>query len=320
MIVTEDLTRIYTRKTRKHLFSKAVVSNFTAVDHLSLEVKAGERVAFIGPNGAGKTTTLRMLTGLLYPTSGRVMVNGLIPWVDRKTLARSIGLVFGQRSQLWADLPVSDSFQSMRVIYGIDPVVFRQRHDDLCERLMIGDFLHQPVRSLSLGQRMRCEIAAALLHQPKILFLDEPTIGLDVDAKAILRDYLKTLHMTEDMTIILTSHDTGDIEDICERVVMIDHGRKLLDQPLWMLQRDFDAGRRLVVTTHEKDPVCSGFDGMIEEVAAHRVVLNVDTRTVKLSDIILSIQKQMAMTDLVIERTPLETIIRRLYARGQAEG
>lgn len=319
MINVQDLTRIYTRKLSNGWFRPATRLDHIAVDHLSFHITPGERVAFIGPNGAGKTTTLRMLTGLLYPTSGMAQVAGYIPWKDRKKLAREIGIVFGQRSQLWAALPVIESFHSLRVIYDVPKAAFTARLDDLAQRLAIEDFLHQPARSLSLGQRMRCEIAAALIHGPKVLFLDEPTIGLDVEAKAVLRDYLKTLNTANGTTIILTSHDTGDIEDICERVIMIDHGRKLMDQPLQQLLQSFDTGRRIVITTEEKDPPCAGLEDMLAERAPHRLTLNVDAQTIKLTQAMALVQSQATITDIVIERTPLETIIRRLYAQNGKE-
>jgi ABC-2 type transport system ATP-binding protein len=316
IIDVHNLTRVYSRRQRTGWFRPATITETIAVSDLSLAIEAGERVAFIGPNGAGKTTTLRMLTGLLYPTSGQVQVDGMVPWLERKKLARSIGLVFGQRSQLWFDLPVIQSFDSLAVIYGLARHAYGERRDQLIETLKLGSLLTQPARSLSLGQRMRCEIAAALLHQPKILFLDEPTIGLDVEAKAILRDYLRAVNRLEDTTIILTSHDTGDIEDICSRVVMIDHGKKLLDQPLWQLRQDFDSGRRVVVTCHEPTPHIAWPPDMIEEIGPHRVVINIDTRVTKLTEAIAAMQAQLSITDLVIERTSLETIIRNLYAKN----
>lgn len=316
MITVENLSRIYTRRVGGNLFRRGTLVQVPAVQDLSFKITAGERVAFIGPNGAGKTTTLRMLTGLLYPTSGTATVHDLVPWRDRKILARHIGLVFGQRSQLWLDLPVVDTFDSLAVIYDLDLADYRARRDQLVETLKISEFLHQAGRSLSLGQRMRCEIAASLLHRPKILFLDEPTIGLDVEAKAILRDYLRKLNRLEDTTIILTSHDTGDIEDICERVIMIDHGRKLLDQPLARLQQEFDAKRRLIVTTSEKEPAFTIAGVNITDAGPHRLVIDLDTRAQKLADVVGALQNQVGIEDMVIERTSLETIIRELYARG----
>lgn len=320
MITTTHLSRDYIRKVGKGLFSSGTRVTVPAVQNLSFSIAIGESVAFIGPNGAGKTTTLRMLSGLLFPTSGEAEVAGFTPWVQRKELARVIGLVFGQRSQLWFDLPVIESFHALSVIYDLSQKSYRSRLQDLIDTLDLSSFVKQQVRSLSLGQRMRCEIAAALLHAPKVLFLDEPTIGLDVEAKAILRDYLKKLNEREKTTLLLTSHDTGDIEDICQRVIMIDHGRKLLDQPLSLLQKDFDSGRRLVVSTHEPAPCIDWPTEMIEETGSHRFVLNIDTREMRLSDAIARLQSSVDIQDLVIERTSLETIIRHLYANGGKGG
>jgi ABC-2 type transport system ATP-binding protein len=226
---------------------------FTAVDHIDFGIDAGERVAFIGPNGAGKSTTLKMLTGLLYPSSGSARVAGFVPWAERSRLAYEIGIVFGQRSQLWYHLRVRDSFALLGKIYGLDAGTYRARTAELAEVLRIGDLLESPVKSLSLGQRMRCEIAAALLHRPKILFLDEPTIGLDVTAKALLREHLKHLAEAEDTVIVLTSHDTGDIEEICARVILVNHGRVLLDQPLATLRSTLLREQRLPLETIIRD-------------------------------------------------------------------
>lgn len=316
MIEVDHLTRLYTRRERARWFKRGPVIEILAVTDMSFAIKPGERVAFIGPNGAGKTTTLRMLTGLLYPTSGMARVNGLVPWDQRQELSRSMGLVFGQRSQLWMDLPVVQSFEALSVIYALPRAAFEERCRQLVATLQLGDFMEQPARSLSLGQRMRCEIAASLLHRPKVLFLDEPTIGLDVEAKAILRDYLRELNRLEDTTILLTSHDTGDIEDICDRVIMIDHGRKILDQPLAKLQSEFDAKRRLVLTTHDARAAIVVPDVVIDQSMDHRVVIEMDTRRQKLADIIAAVQAQVDIDDLVIERASLESIIRELYARG----
>lgn len=220
---------------------------FTAVDGISFTIEAGERVAFIGPNGAGKSTTLKMLAGLLYPTSGSARVAGYVPWDERRRLSFDIGIVFGQRSQLWYQLCVRDSFDLLAKIYGLEPQCYRARAAHVAEVLRIGAFLDAPVRSLSLGQRMRCEIAAALLHGPKVLFLDEPTIGLDVTAKALLREHLRHLAEAEDTVILLTSHDVGDIEQICERVILVNHGRVLVDQPLEALRASFPVERRVTI-------------------------------------------------------------------------
>ncbi len=200
-----------------------------AVRDLSFEVRQGEFVGYLGPNGAGKSTTIKMLTGILAPSSGNIRVAGLDPTRKRKALARRIGVVFGQRTTLWWDLPLRDSFELVRLLYKVDRIRFRERLDEMCALLDLGPFLKTPVRQLSLGQRMRGDIAAALLHDPSVLVLDEPTIGLDVVSKAGVRDFLRRLNAERGTTVLLTTHDLGDIEKLCRRVMLIDHGRLAFD-------------------------------------------------------------------------------------------
>ncbi|MCC5578046.1 ATP-binding cassette domain-containing protein [Microtetraspora sp. AC03309] len=200
-----------------------------AVRDLSFRVGAGEFVGYLGPNGAGKSTTIKMLTGILAPTSGRVTVAGLDPSRRRTALAREIGVVFGQRTTLWWDLPLRDSFELVRLLYKVDRARFRERLDEMTTRLGLGDFLGTPVRQLSLGQRMRGDITAALLHDPSVLVLDEPTIGLDIVSKAEVRAFLRELNTEHGTTVLLTTHDLGDIERLCRRVMLIDHGRLAFD-------------------------------------------------------------------------------------------
>ncbi|WP_219465267.1 ABC transporter ATP-binding protein [Nonomuraea rhizosphaerae] len=203
-----------------------------AVRDLSFTVAPGEFVGYLGPNGAGKSTTIKMLCGILTPTSGRVRVAGLDPSRRRTTLARRIGVVFGQRTTLWWDLPLGDSFDLIRLLYKVDRKVFRVRLDELTQTLDLGGFLRTPVRQLSLGQRMRGDLAAALLHAPDVLVLDEPTIGLDVVSKASIRTFLRRLNAEQGTTVLLTTHDLGDIERLCRRVMVIDHGRLGFDGTL----------------------------------------------------------------------------------------
>ncbi|MGH2593667.1 MAG: ATP-binding cassette domain-containing protein, partial [Anaerolineae bacterium] len=210
-----------------------------AVRGITFSLEPGELLAFIGPNGAGKSTTIKMLTGILYPSSGQAQVLGLTPWRDRRQLAYRIGSVFGQKPQLWYHLPPIDTFNLFSRIYELDDRDFKQRAESLIESFAIGDLIHTPVRKLSLGQRMRCEIAASLLHRPQVIFLDEPTIGLDVVAKQHIRDTIKTLHEQEGVTIFLTSHDAGDIESLCKRVIIVNHGTILYDDRLSALKRRY---------------------------------------------------------------------------------
>ncbi|ACZ86373.1 ABC transporter ATP-binding protein [Streptosporangium roseum] len=203
-----------------------------AVQDLSFTVEAGEFVGYLGPNGAGKSTTIKMLTGILAPTSGRIQVAGLDPSRRRTALARKIGVVFGQRTTLWWDLPLKDSFELIRHLYKVDRVLFRRRLDELTGLLDLAGFMNTPVRQLSLGQRMRGDITAALLHSPAVLVLDEPTIGLDVVSKAAMREFLRRLNADHGTTVLLTTHDLGDIERLCRRVMLIDHGRLTFDGTL----------------------------------------------------------------------------------------
>ncbi len=228
-VETENLRKVFEIKQgllRRN--AKSVV----AVEGISLTVPAGQSVAFIGPNGAGKSTTIKMLTGILKPSSGTASVLGLDPWKQRSKLVRQIGAVFGQRSQLWLHLPPSDSFDLLAEIYGIDKNDYRKRKALLVERFDLGRFLSTPVRKLSLGERMRAEIAASLLHRPQLLLLDEPTIGVDVIARQNLRDLVCEWNREEGVTVFLTSHDTGDIESVADRVIVINHGRVVLDDSL----------------------------------------------------------------------------------------
>ena len=208
---------------------RRTVSEVAAVHDISLSIPEGQSVAFIGPNGAGKSTTIKMLTGILHPTSGSVCVYGFQPWRERRKLAYHIGAVFGQRSQLWYHLPPDDTFELLARIYNLRRDEFMRTREMLIERFGLGEFLHIPVRKLSLGQRMRAEVAASLLHRPKVLFLDEPTIGLDVIARQELRDLIREWNRDEGLTVFLTSHDVGDVEHVADRVIVINHGRVVVD-------------------------------------------------------------------------------------------
>src|SRR5947207_6244327 len=210
-----------------------------AVKHISFSLEPAEILAFIGPNGAGKSTTIKMLTGILYPTSGRASVLGLTPWQQRRSLSYSIASVFGQKSQLWYHLPPQDTFDLLARIYELDMAEYRKRRAFLVEAFDIAEYMGTPARKLSLGERMRCELAAALLHKPRVVFLDEPTIGLDVIAKQRIRDLIGQLNTEEGVTIFLTSHDAGDIEQVCRRAIVINHGEIIIDAPVSTLKRDY---------------------------------------------------------------------------------
>lgn len=294
-------------------FDRKKGSSFTAVDGIDFSIAPGERVAFIGPNGAGKSTTLKMLTGILYPSGGSATVAGFTPWEQRQKLAYEIGIVFGQRSQLWYHLPVRDSFDLIGKIYDVPDTDYKKRLGHIVDVLQIADLVGQTVKSLSLGQRMRCEIAASLLHKPKILFLDEPTIGLDVTAKALLREHLKDLADTEETTIMLTSHDTGDIEEICDRVILINHGQILLDKPLRDLRSEFLTKKEITLMTDEEDPQINLEGAEIVGRDRHRITLSVDQAKYPINRIVAQALQILSVRDISIENAPLETIIRHLY-------
>ncbi len=288
-----------------------------AVRGVSFAVAPGERVAFIGPNGAGKSTTLKMLTGILHPSGGHAEVAGFVPWRERRRLAARIGIVFGQRSQLWYQLPVRTSFELLARIYGVARAAYAARLARLAEVFAIDDLLDRPVSALSLGQRLRCEIAAALLHAPAILLLDEPTIGLDVTAKAALRDHLNALSRAEGTTVLLTSHDTGDIERICERAIVIDRGRVLLDQPLAALRARY-LRRRMVVLVTEEEHATVDLPGVgVTAREPHRLTLAVDTDVAPIERVVAAALAAHAVRDLEIENPPLDDIIAAIY-RGEA--
>jgi ABC-2 type transport system ATP-binding protein len=320
-ITVENLRKSFRR--RRHggftsLFRPRPVEEIAAVRGISFAIGAGERVAFIGPNGAGKSTTLKMLTGILTPSGGSAEVAGYVPWRQRQALARRIGILFGQRSQLWYHLPVRDSLRLIARIYGLDGATAAARQAHLAATFAIGDLLDRPVAQLSLGQRLRCEIAAALLHAPSILLLDEPTIGLDVSAKASLRDHLMTLSREEGTTILLTSHDTGDIERICERAIVIDHGSLLLDQPLAALRAQHLRQRLLTLMTEEEQPALDLPGVSVASREPHRVSFAVDLDVTPVERVVAAALDRFGVRDLAIEHPPLDDIIRAIYRTAPA--
>jgi ABC-2 type transport system ATP-binding protein len=286
-----------------------------AVNDITFDVAEGERLAFIGPNGAGKSTTIKMLTGILYPTSGQAQVSGKTPWRERQRLAYEIGTVFGQKSQLWYHLPPADSFDLLSRIYELDSATYRRRLAYLVELFEIGDHLQTPVRKLSLGERMRCEIAASLLHHPRILFLDEPTIGLDVVVKQRIRDLILELNQQEGVTVFLTSHDAGDVEVLCKRAMVINHGEAIYDGRVSTLKRDYI--RTKTVSMKLGEP-WQGFDGLGVRVLKQKgygVKLEVDTKLVPIEEVIGQLLGQYAIVDINVDNPPMEEIIARIYER-----
>ncbi|WP_299485182.1 ATP-binding cassette domain-containing protein [Acaryochloris sp. IP29b_bin.137] len=296
-------------------------TNVVAVDRISLNIPCGQAIAFIGPNGAGKSTTIKMLTGILHPTAGKAMVLGYVPWKDRQSLARRIGVVFGQRSQLWYHLPPRDTLELLARIYDLEPKVFRQRRDSLVERFGLNEFWSTPVRKLSLGQRMRAEVAASLLHEPQILFLDEPTIGLDVLAQQKLRNLICEWNQQEGTTVFLTSHDTGDIERVAQRVVVINHGQIMLDAPVSELRSRYLNEKILSVKFHTpiyEFPTLQGVRQL--EVMDFGLKLEINTRLIPIEQVISQILQIGSVADVAIEDPPLDAVIAHIYNQPASEG
>ena len=284
-----------------------------AVDGISFAIKTGELVGYLGPNGAGKSTTIKMLTGLLVPTSGEVRVNGRVPWKERRAYVADIGAVFGQRVTLWWDLPVIESLDLLQYIYRIPPALFRQNLAEFTALLDLGPFLNTPVRSLSLGQRMRADIYAALMHDPALLFLDEPTIGLDVVAKERIRQFIRHVNRERQTTIILTTHDLQDVEKLCQRVMIIDNGRLLFDGELDSLRSRFGRQRQLVIDLAEpyEDVGVVGADVIARD--GLRVTYRFEGDAITASTLIGRLSDRYRIRDLEVRETGIEEMIRRIY-------
>lgn len=284
-----------------------------ALDSISFAIEPGELVGYIGPNGAGKSTTVKVLSGILVPEAGRCEILGRVPWKERIAHVARIGVVFGQRTQLWWDLPVIESFDLLRDIYRVDPRHYGQTRDELIALLALEDLLDIPVRQLSLGQRTRCDLAAALIHRPDILFLDEPTIGLDAVAKLAVRDFIKRLNREQKITVILTTHDMDDIEALCTRVMVIAQGRILSDGTLEDLRDRVTKERRLIVDLEGVEDIADP-DARVVSRDGHRVHLAFDPNRVPTAELIARITARHPVRDLFVENAPIEEIISRLYA------
>jgi ABC-2 type transport system ATP-binding protein len=284
-----------------------------AVDKISFNIHPGEMVGYIGPNGAGKSTTIKMLTGLLVPTSGDIVVNGFVPWKDRKEYVAKIGAVFGQRTTLWWDLPVIESLNLLQFIYKIPSDQYSHNLDEFRQILEIDSFLNTPVRSLSLGQRMRADICAAFLHNPDILFLDEPTIGLDVVAKERIRTFIQHINQERNTTVILTTHDLSDVEKLCDRVLIIDHGKLLYDGHLNSLKNRFGGNREIVVDYSEiyEKPEIDGADLINRQ--GNRVTYHFQRDEITASELIGRISAKYRIRDLEVREPDIEATIRRIY-------
>jgi ABC-2 type transport system ATP-binding protein len=289
----------------------------TAVDGVSFTVAEGEVVGYVGPNGAGKSTTIKMLTGILRPTSGHVRVAGLDPSRDRLALARRIGVVFGQRTQLWWDLPLIDSLDLLRHIYRVPDADYRRRLAMLTELLDLGPFLRTPVRQLSLGQRMRGDLAASLLHDPPILYLDEPSIGLDVVAKARMRDFLADLNRRRGATILLTTHDMEDVERLCSRLLIIDHGRVISDGSVEAIKERHGGERTVVVDLEAPAPPLVVPGATVVRVDGPRQWLRFRRDEVTAAQVVGAVAATARLRDLTIEEPSIEDIVRGIYESGR---
>ncbi|CAJ1316746.1 ABC transporter ATP-binding protein [Paenibacillus sp. PK4536] len=307
----------------KDLFARQY-NEVAAVNDITFSIPQGEICGYIGENGAGKSTTIKMLTGILVPTSGQIKVNGYVPYQEREKFVQGIGVVFGQRSQLWWDIGVIESFQLLRKVYQVSEADYKKRLDELVERLQLQDLLSRPVRKLSLGQRMRCELVAALLHNPSIIFLDEPTIGLDIVVKSEIREFLKDLNRTQGTTILLTTHDLQDIEALCSRVIMLDAGNVIYDGGLDDLKTRWGKGKEVrfqfgkAVTASQLQawtaslPVQWTQEG---ELVATALV----TADTAVSDVLTAVLSQVEILDIQISETSTDEIVRQIYSSGSAE-
>lgn len=331
MIHVENLTKEFRTPKKYSGFGGAVKSLFSrqyetkrAVDNMNFTIEAGELVGYIGVNGAGKSTTIKMMTGILWPTSGRCEVFGVEASRNRRQNAKNIGVVFGQRSQLWWDLPVSESFSILRKIYDVP----RQRFDEnlayFKELLELEDFYTTPVRNLSLGQKMRADFAAAMLHDPKVIFLDEPTIGLDIMVKDRIRKAIREINKQKGTAVILTTHDLADIEEVCDRIIVIDEGKKLFDGSIEALKRNF--GRRrgvrfeLKSATGESDEsaraILAGFNPQYLEVTASAATIDIryDSNKMEAGDLIKAVMAAREIRDIAIEEPRMEDIVKEIYS------
>jgi len=315
-----ELTKTFRVLERQTGWSGAIRSFFhprhklvAAVKNVSFGLKPGELVGYLGPNGAGKSTTLKVLTGLLVPTSGQVLVDGQIPWKNRTTYVSKIGAVFGNRSTLWWDLPVMDSLEVLQAMYHVPTHRFKENLKRFNQLLELDEFINTPVRSLSLGQKMRADLCAALLHEPKLVFLDEPTIGLDVVAKQRIREFIRYINREQGTTILLTTHDLSDVEKLCERVMILDHGQLLYDGYLEELTNRFEGERKLNVLFSEEYADIQVEGAQLLQRDGRRAIYAFNWRILSSSELIRRILSEYKVDDLEVRRPDLEQTIRRIY-------
>ena len=323
MIEVEHITKEYKVAKREAGFHNAVKALFSrkqdtvrALNDISFKIDDGEILAYIGPNGAGKSTTIKILCGILTPDKGNCIVDGYVPWKDRKSYVKNIGVVFGQRSQLWWDIPIIDSFELIKEMYDIDSRTFQQNVSELCQLLDLEKIVQTPARNLSLGQRMRCEIVASLLHNPKILFLDEPTIGLDAVSKLAVRDFIKRINTEKGTTVILTTHDMQDIEALTHRVMLIGNGQILLDGSLEELKKRVSDKKEIIIKHSGKTPtLCEGMNYL--EQKDDKLKISLDPKMISVSEGIAYLSRETELIDLEVSDISAEEMVARLYREYQ---
>ena len=296
-------------------FVKREYKYVEAIKDISFNIEEGSIVGYIGQNGAGKSTTIKILSGILIPDNGECIIDGLTPWKDRKEYVSKIGVVFGQRSQLWWDIPADDTFNLLKDIYKINEEKFKEKKEYLTKLLNIEDIIHVPVRQLSLGQRMRCEIAASLLHEPKILFLDEPTIGLDALSKQIVRDFIKKINKEQKVTVILTTHDMSDIEALAKRIIMIGNGEVIYDGTLKNLKQKYDHCKHISITTETKIKKLRKKGIVKQEKTNDGYNFTIDSKQLEISDFLNYLTSKIDIKDLEIDNESLDNIIINIYQK-----
>lgn len=298
-------------KTLKSFFNRKY-KYIKAVDDISFSIEKGEIIGLLGPNGAGKSTTIKMLSGILMPDSGNVLIDNMVPYIDRKKYVSNIGVVFGQRSQLWWDLPAIDTFDLLKDIYKLNSEEYTNTLNELIDMLSIRDIINIPVRQLSLGNRMRCEIAASLIHKPKILFLDEPTIGLDAVSKKVVREFIKKINKEQNVTVILTTHDMLDIEALAKRIILIGKGKVLYDGSLRKLKNKYDNQKIIKITTKDKIVIRKKYIVESKKVD-DGYLFTIDINQVQISEFIKLVSSKISIIDIDIDNTSIDDLIVKLY-------
>ncbi len=323
MIEVKHLSKTFRVNRRNAGFSEAFKALFhrefeciKALDHISFNIMDGEMVGYIGPNGAGKSSTIKVLSGILTPDQGSCIINGRVPWKERTAHVNEIGVVFGQRSQLWWDVPVIDSYELLRDIYRIPIQLYNNNLEELVSLLHLEQIIRTPARQLSLGQRMRCEIAASLLHSPKILFLDEPTIGLDAISKIAVRDFILERNRTHKTTVILTTHDMQDIESLTKRIILIGKGNILLDGSLEDIRKQSSRNKKL--TVEYAGEITELGEGMsVLSSSKHLITFNIDLNQISVSEAIHCISKQVEVSDISVNGASIDEVVANLYQTYQ---